>query len=339
MDQRPVKDTFGRPLSDLRISVTDRCNFRCTYCMPAEIFGERYHFLSRAQLLSFEEIARIAGVAARLGAVKARLTGGEPLVRSQIVGLVGMLAEVDWIEDLTMTTNGYLLPKHAEGLKEAGLRRVTVSLDTLDDEIFRSMSGRNCGVDSVLAGIAAAKAADLTPVKINSVVQRGVNDHTVVDLARHFQGSDHIVRYIEFMDVGTLNDWRMDAVVPADEIVSMIDAEMPLEPVPPSYPGEVATRYRYVDGSGEIGVISSVTKPFCGECTRLRLSPEGELYTCLFGSTGIDLRTHLRDGTSDDDLEKIVRQVWIARLDRYSEERTALTKPRPDKVEMYHIGG
>jgi cyclic pyranopterin phosphate synthase len=250
-----------------------------------------------------------------------------------------MLAKVEGVRDLTMTTNGYLLPKHAGALKQAGLRRATVSLDTLDDAVFRKMNGRNFGVDSVLAGIEAAEAADLTPVKINSVVQRGVNDHTVVELARHFKGSGHILRFIEFMDVGTLNGWEMSAVVPSAEIVAMIDAEMPLEPVPPSYPGEVASRYRYADGSGEIGVISSVTAPFCGDCTRLRLSPEGELYTCLFGSKGTDLRTPLRDGATDDDLDQIVRQVWVGRADRYSEDRTALTKPRSDKVEMYHIGG
>ncbi len=335
----PVKDTFERPLRDLRISVTDRCNFRCTYCMPAEIYGERYQFLTRAQLLSFEEIVRIAKVVAGLGAVKTRLTGGEPLVRSQVTDLVGMLAGVAGIQDLTMTTNGYLLPKHAATLKDAGLKRVTVSLDTLDDAVFRRMNGRNFGVASVLAGIDAAAAADLTPIKINSVVQRGVNDHTVVELARHFQGSGHILRFIEFMDVGTLNDWKMESVVPSSEIVERIDAEMALEPVAPSYPGEVATRYRYVDGSGEIGVISSVTQPFCGDCTRLRLSPEGELFTCLFGSTGTDLRTPLRDGSSDDELGEIVRAVWFKRVDRYSEQRTALTKPRSGKVEMYHIGG
>ena len=335
----PVKDTFERPLRDLRISVTDRCNFRCTYCMPAEIYGERYKFLTRAQLLSFEEIVRIAKVVAGLGAVKTRLTGGEPLVRSQVTDLVRMLAGVAGTGDLTMTTNGYLLPKHARGLKDAGLKRVTVSLDTLDDAVFRRMNGRNFGVESVLAGIEAAAAADLTPIKINSVVQRGVNDHTVVELARHFQGSGHILRFIEFMDVGTLNDWKMESVVPSSEIVERIDAEMPLEPVPPSYPGEVATRYAYTDGSGEIGVISSVTKPFCGDCTRLRLSPEGELFTCLFGSTGTDLRTPLRNGASDDDLGQILRKVWMGRTDRYSEQRTSLTKPRPGKVEMYHIGG
>ena len=307
--------------------------------MPAEVYGERYQFLTREQLLSFEEIARVVGIVAGLGAVKARLTGGEPLVRRKVVDLVRMLAGIDGIVDLTMTTNGYLLPKYASGLKEAGLNRVTVSLDTLDDEIFRSMNGRGFDVDSVLAGIRAAQAAGLTPIKINSVVQRGVNDHTVVQLARHFRGSGMTVRFIEFMDVGTLNDWRMDAVVPSEEIVALIDAEMPLEPLSPTYRGEVASRYRYVDGSGEIGLISSVTKPFCGDCTRLRLSPEGELYTCLFGSSGIDLRTPMRNGADDAELAAILRRIWSARRDRYSEERTAITLPRKGKVEMYRIGG
>lgn len=307
--------------------------------MPAEIYGERYQFLKRTQLLTFEEIARVSGIIAGLGAVKTRLTGGEPLVRNQIHELVGMLATVGGINDLTMTTNGYLLPKYAELLKKSGLHRVTISLDTLDDAIFRRMNGREFGVSSVLAGIKAAEDSDLTPIKINSVVQRGVNEDTVVDLARHFQGSDHIVRFIEFMDVGTLNNWRMDAVVPAAEIISMINDEMPLEPIAPNYPGEVASRYRYLDGSGEVGIISSVTNPFCGDCTRLRLSPEGELYTCLFGSTGTDLRTHMRDGTDDKTLENLIRQTWRMRSDRYSEDRAGLTELKKDKVEMYHIGG
>ncbi len=339
MNRPTIRDVFQRPLRDLRISVTDRCNFRCTYCMPAEIYGDRYQFLPREQLLTFEEITRVAGIVAGLGAVKARLTGGEPLVRREVIDLVRMLAEIDGIVDLTMTTNGYLLPKYASGLKEAGLNRITVSLDTLDDGVFRNMNGRGFGVDSVLAGIRAAQAAGLTPIKVNSVVQRGVNDHTVVQLARHFKGSGITVRFIEFMDVGTLNDWRMEAVVPSEEIVAAIDAEMPLEPVSSTYRGEVASRYRYVDGSGEIGLISSVTRPFCGDCTRLRLSPEGELYTCLFGSSGIDLRTPMRSGADHAELEEILRQTWSARRDRYSEERTAMTLPKQDKVEMYHIGG
>ncbi len=339
MDRTATGDSLGRPLRDLRISVTDRCNFRCTYCMPAEVYGERYRFLTRAQLLSFEEISRVARIVASLGAVKIRLTGGEPLVRRGVPDLVRMLAGTDGVSDLTMTTNGQLLPRHAAALREAGLDRVTVSLDTLDDAIFRRMNGREFGVDGVLAGIRAAREAALTPIKVNAVVQRGVNDHTVVDLARHFRGTGIIVRFIEFMDVGTLNDWRMDAVVPSAEIVARIDAEMPLEPASPSYRGEVASRYRYADGSGEIGLISSVTEPFCGDCTRLRLSPEGELYTCLFGSVGTDLRTPLRSGADDREIEAVIRRTWLARRDRYSEERTAATGARAGRVEMYHIGG
>ena len=339
MERTVPEDFFGRPLRDLRISVTDRCNFRCTYCMPAEIYGERYRFLSRTQLLTFEEITRVSRIIARLGALKARLTGGEPLVRRGVTDLVRMLSGISGISDLTMTTNGRLLPEHAEGLKEAGLHRVTVSLDTLDDEVFRRMNGRDIGVESVLRGIDAATAVGLGPIKINSVVQRGVNDHTVVDLARRFRGTGVIVRFIEFMDVGTLNDWRMDAVVPSAQIVAMIDAEMPIEPVSPTYRGEVARRYRYTDGSGEIGFISSVTEPFCGDCTRLRLSPEGELYTCLFGSDGTDLRAPIRAGADDAELEGIIRKTWAARRDRYSELRTALTSSNRERVEMYHIGG
>ena len=339
MDRPDIRDTLSRPLRDLRISVTDRCNFRCTYCMPAEVYGERYRFLTRAQLLSFEEIARVARIISGLGAVKVRLTGGEPLVRRGVPDLVGMLARTDGVTDLTMTTNGQLLPRYAEALREAGLGRVTVSLDTLDDAIFRRMNGREFGVDGVLAGIGAAQRAGLTPIKVNSVVQRGVNDHTVVDLARHFRGTGIIVRFIEFMDVGTLNDWRMESVVPSARIVEMIDAEMPVEPASPAYRGEVASRYRYRDGSGEIGLISSVTEPFCGDCTRLRLSPEGELYTCLFGSKGTDLRTPIRAGADDEELGEIIRLTWASRTDRYSELRTAQTSAGASRVEMYHIGG
>ena len=339
MTPTEIRDALKRPLKDLRISVTDRCNFRCTYCMPAEVYGERYQFLARRDLLTFEEITRLACIVSGMGAVKARLTGGEPLVRRQVTDLVRMLSGVDGIADLTMTTNGYLLPKYATDLRAAGLRRITISLDTLDDDVFRHMNGRGFGVASVLAGIRAAQDAGLGPIKVNSVVQRGVNDHTVVSLARHFRGTGIIVRFIEFMDVGTLNDWRMDSVVPSADIVEMINAEMPLEPVDPTYPGEVATRYRYTDGSGEVGLISSVTEPFCGACTRLRLSPEGELYTCLFGSSGVDMRTPMRSGADDTELAAILRRTWLARTDRYSEERTAMTGTKPQRVEMYHIGG
>ena len=336
-----VVDELGRPLRDLRISVTDRCNFRCPYCMPAEIYGERYRFLPREQLLTFEEIARLTRIIVRLGAVKARITGGEPLVRNDVERLVEMLAGVDGVEDLTMTTNAYLLPQKAEALKAAGLHRVTVSFDSLDDQVFRQMNGRGFGTESVLAGIEAAERAGLAPIKINAVVQRGVNDHTIVDLARYFRERGHVMRFIEYMDVGNRNGWRLDHVVPADEIVAMIDAEMPLEPVESGYRGEVAMRYRYRDGGGEIGVIASVTKPFCGDCTRIRLSPEGSIYTCLFSGVGRDLRGPVREGASDDELEEIVRGTWRGRTDRYSEERSSMTEElrAQEKVEMYHIGG
>ena len=334
-----IVDSFNRPFRDVRISITDRCNFRCTYCMPAEIYGDRYEFLPKKSLLTFEEIVRLARIMVGLGAVKVRLTGGEPLVRNDVDKLVAMLSEIEGIKDLTMTTNAYLLPKMAQPLKDAGLHRVTISLDTMDDEVFKVMNGRGIGTKKVLDGIEAAERAGLTPIKINSVVQRGVNDHAIVDLARYFKERGHIVRFIEYMDVGNLNGWQLDQVVSADEIVSLIDAEMPLEPVESNYHGEVANRFRYRDGGGEIGVIASVTKPFCGDCTRLRLSPEGEIVTCLFASLGTDLRGPMRDGATDDELESIIRNRWAVRDDRYSEERSSLTEPRPDKVEMYHIGG
>ena len=334
-----ITDTMHRPLRDLRISVTDRCNFRCTYCMPAEIYGDRYEFLPRADLLTFEEIARLVRVMVRQGAVKVRLTGGEPLVRNDVERLVGMIAQIDGVDDLTMTTNAYLLADKARTLKEAGLQRVTVSLDTLDDDIFRRMNGRDFGTKRVLEGMEAAQRVGLSPIKVNSVVQRGVNDHTLVDLARFCKERGYVLRFIEYMDVGNLNGWRLDHVVPADEIVALIGAEMPLEPVESGYRGEVALRYRYRDGGGEMGVIASVTKPFCGDCTRMRLSPEGSIYTCLFSNVGTDLRGPLRSGATDDDLQAIIRGVWSVRSDRYSEERASMTEPLRDKVEMYHIGG
>ena len=334
-----ITDTMDRPLRDLRISVTDRCNFRCTYCMPAEIYGDRYEFLPRADLLTFEEIARLVRVMVRQGAVKVRLTGGEPLVRNDVERLVGMIAQIDGVDDLTMTTNAYLLADKARALKEAGLQRVTVSLDTLDDDIFRRMNGRDFGTRRVLEGLEAAQRVGLSPIKVNSVVQRGVNDHTLVDLAKFCKERGYVLRFIEYMDVGNLNGWRLDHVVPADEIVAMIGAEMPLEPVESGYRGEVALRYRYRDGGGEMGVIASVTKPFCGDCTRMRLSPEGSIYTCLFSNVGTDLRGPMRSGATDDDLQAIIRGVWSVRSDRYSEERASMTEPLRDKVEMYHIGG
>ena len=338
-DRGLVTDTLGRSVRDLRVSVTDRCNFRCPYCMPAELFGERYQFLPKPELLTFEEIARLTRVLVKFGVTKVRLTGGEPLVRTDVELLVGMLAEIDGINDLTLTTNGFLLAQKAQALREAGLQRVTVSLDSLDDDIFRRMSGRGYSTKRVLEGIRVAEEVGLRPIKINAVVQRGVNDHTIVDLARHFKGTGHIVRFIEFMDVGSLNDWKLDEVVPSADVIERIDAVFPLEPVEPSYPGEVAERYRYKDGSGEIGVISSVTVPFCGDCTRARLSPEGKLVTCLFASVGFDLKGPLRAGSTDRELEEMVERVWRARTDRYSEERTALTGRQPKKIEMYQIGG
>ncbi len=334
-----IRDKFGRPLRDLRISVTDRCNFRCTYCMPAEIFGESYKFLPKSEILTFEEITRLTRILVDLGIVKVRLTGGEPLVREQLEVLVAQLAQIPGVEDLTMTTNGYLLPQKAQALKDAGLQRVTVSLDSLDDAVFRRMNGNRAGVQRVLDGIEAAEQVGLSPIKINAVVQRGVNDHTVVDLARFCKDRGWIVRFIEYMDVGNLNGWRMDDVVPADEIVAMIDAAMPLEPIESNYKGEVAERFRYRDGAGEIGMISSVTKPFCGSCTRMRLSPEGSIYTCLFATKGTSLRDPMRAGATDEELERLILGIWGRRVDRYSEERFDQTEPRERKVEMYHIGG
>ncbi len=328
-------------MRDLRISVTDRCNFRCHYCMPAEIFGEAYEFLPKDEILTFEEIARLAGCFADLGVNKLRITGGEPLLRVDLPLLISMLSEIDGIEDLTLTSNGYLLPQQAQQLKDAGLKRITVSLDALDDETFKKMNGRGFGTHRVLLGIQRAEEAGLSPIKINAVVQKGVNDHAVVDLARHFKGTGNIVRFIEYMDVGNRNGWKWDQVVPAAEIVQQIDAEMPLEPVDSNYPGEVANRYRYRDGQGEIGVISSVSQPFCANCTRSRLSTDGKLYTCLFASTGVSLRDEMRAGASDDDLRNLITRIWTRRTDRYSEERTELASLQnvPAKVEMYQIGG
>ena len=335
----PVLDRFRRPVRDLRISITDRCNFRCPYCMPAEIFGERYQFLPRESLLTFEEIARLTRILVRLGVAKVRVTGGEPLVRADVDRLIAMLADIPGIEDLAMTTNAYLLPQFAQKLRDAGLRRITISLDSLDDEVFRTMNGRNFGTERVLEGISVAKEVGFSPIKINAVVQRGVNDHTIVDLARFAREHGHIVRFIEYMDVGTLNGWKMDDVVPADEIVARINAEMPLEQVSANYTGEVANRVRFADGEGEIGVIASVTKPFCGDCTRMRLSPEGQIVTCLFATSGTDLRTPLRSDATDEEIEEIVRGIWSGRDDRYSEIRTTFTDEPRKKVEMYHIGG
>jgi cyclic pyranopterin phosphate synthase len=331
-------DTLGRPLQDLRISVTDRCNFRCVYCMPKEVFGREFQFLERRELLTFEEIAKVVRVGVGLGIRKVRLTGGEPLVRRNIEHLVGLLARIDGIEDLTMTTNGALLASKAAALREAGLQRVTVSLDSLDDEIFMAMNDVAFPVSRVLEGIEAAGSAGLHPVKVNMVVKRGVNDRSILDMADRFRGTGHVLRFIEYMDVGTTNGWRLDDVVPAAEIVETIDRRWPLDAVDPKYRGEVAKRYRYRDEAGEIGLIASVTAPFCGDCTRLRLSAEGMLYTCLFASTGHDIRGLLRSDANDDAVAERLAAIWSKRVDRYSELRTKLTSALP-KIEMSHIGG
>jgi cyclic pyranopterin phosphate synthase len=328
-------DTFGRPLRDLRISVTDRCNFRCVYCMPREVFGHDYRFLDRRELLSFEEIARVARVFVDMGVRKLRITGGEPLVRRELERLIAMLAELD--VDLTLTTNGSLLPQKATELAAAGLKRVTVSLDSLDDATFRAMNDADFPVARVLEGIDAAAAAGL-PVKVNCVVKRGVNDGDVVAMARWFHGTGHTLRFIEYMDVGHTNGWRMDDVVPAAEIVAAIDGDLGLEPVDPAYRGEVARRWRYRDGAGEIGIIASVTQPFCGDCTRARLSAEGRLFTCLFAVRGHDVRATVRAGATDEELAAELRGLWSRRTDRYSELRTEKTADLP-KVEMSYIGG
>jgi GTP 3',8-cyclase len=333
-----VLDRRSRPIRDLRISVTDRCNFRCTYCMPKEVFGHDFAFLPRSELLTFEEITRLTGAFVAEGVSKVRLTGGEPLLRRGIDQLVTMLAAIDGITDVALTTNGSALAAKARSLKAAGLTRVTVSLDALDDATFEAMNDVGFPVARVLAGIDAAAVAGLAPVKVNMVVRRGVNDHCIAQMADGFRGTGHIVRFIEYMDVGTTNGWRMDDVVSADEIVAAIDERWPLEPLAPNYPGEVAARYRYRDGGGEIGVIASVTRPFCGACTRARLSAEGKLYTCLFATEGHDFRALLREHSSDRDLRETVRSVWGRRADRYSELRRAQTVARP-KIEMSYIGG
>jgi cyclic pyranopterin phosphate synthase len=338
MPDLPV-DLLGRRLHDLRISVTDRCNFRCVYCMPREVFGKDFQFLQRSALLTFEEIERVASVFATQGVEKLRLTGGEPLLRRDLERLVERLVTIEGIEDVALTTNGALLAKKAQTLADAGLRRVTVSLDSLDNETFQAVNDVAFPVERVLEGIEASLAAGLAPVKINMVVKRGLNDQDVLPMARFFrERPGTILRFIEFMDVGTTNGWQLEDVVSAAEIVELIGAEHPLDPVPPSYPGEVANRFRYRDGSGEIGVIASVTQPFCGGCTRARLSAEGRLYTCLFAAKGHDLRDLIRNGATDHELGESIGAVWKRRSDRYSEIRTADTTTR-ERVEMSHIGG
>jgi cyclic pyranopterin phosphate synthase len=335
-DGAPLADTRGRSLRDLRISVTDRCNFRCTYCMPRDVFDADYKFLPHAAILSFEEITRVARIFVGLGVQKIRLTGGEPLLRKDLPALVKMLAPLG--ADVTLTTNGSTLVKHAAALKDAGLGRLTVSLDSLDEATFRAMNDADFPVEKVLDGIAAAQDAGFAPIKINMVVKRGVNDHQIVEAARHWRDSGHILRFIEFMDVGSTNGWRMDDVIPSAEVLRRISEVFPLEPVDPNYSGEVAERWRYRDGAGEIGVISSVTQAFCASCNRLRLSTEGSLFTCLFAQQGHDLKALLRGGADDDALRDAIAAVWRAREDRYSEIRTAETA-KSRKVEMSYIGG
>ena len=335
---KAIGDSYGRPLKDSRISVTDRCNFRCPYCMPAEVYGERYKFISRENLLTFEEIVRITSILVELGVEKVRITGGEPLVRQDVDKLIAMISELEGVNDLAMTTNAYLLKGFVKRLRKAGLKRITVSLDSLDEKVFQEMNGRGFGTAKVLDGISAASEEGFGPIKINSVVKKGVNDHTLIDLARWCREKGYIPRFIEYMDVGTLNGWKLDEVVSSKDIVDMISEVFPVEKDVPSYRGEVAKKYRYKDGKGEFGVISSVSQPFCGDCTRLRLTPEGMVVTCLFGEKGTDLRGPIREGKTNDDLRNILIGVWNKRKDRYSELRTKMTKPT-EKVEMYHIGG
>ncbi len=329
-------DAFGRPLRDLRISVTDRCNFRCTYCMPKEVFGHAYRFLDRKELLDFEEITRVARAAVSLGVGKLRLTGGEPLIRRDLEQLISMLSELD--AELTLTTNASLLPRKAQALKDAGLTRITVSLDAMDDPTFRAMNDVDFAVERVLEGIEAARAVGL-PVKVNCVVKRGVNDDQIVPMARYFRETGDTLRFIEFMDVGATNGWRMDDVVPAAEIVAAVNAAFPIEPAEAQYRGEVAARWSYKDGRGEIGVIASVTQPFCSDCTRSRISAEGKLYTCLFAVRGHDLRALIRGGASDEEIGTRLAEIWKVRGDRYSELRSEATVDDVPRVEMSYIGG
>ncbi len=335
------RDTRGRPMRDLRISVMDRCNFRCPYCMPRETFHDKYQFLRTAERLAFEEIVRLTRMFVQLGVRKLRLTGGEPLLRANLPDLVGDLTSIQGIEDVALTTNGVLLAQHAAELKAAGLKRITVSLDSVDPEIFARMSGGLGGIEDVLDGIEHARRAGLAPIKINAVIQRGMNDHTVLDLVERFRGTGVIVRFIEYMDVGNRNDWRPELVVPSKELATRISERWPLEPLQRNYRGEVAERYGFSDGHGEVGFISSVTQPFCGDCSRARLSSDGVFYTCLFATRGTSLRDVLRGGASDEALTDFVRNVWVGRTDRYSELRADLRRSqgKQPKVEMYYIGG
>jgi GTP 3',8-cyclase len=335
------RDTLGRPIRDLRISVMDRCNFRCSYCMPRETFHDKYRFLGSHERLSFDEIVRLTRLFAQLGVRKLRLTGGEPLLRANLADLIGDLTELPGIEDIALTTNGVLLAKYAAELKAAGLKRITVSLDSLDPKVFANMSGGFDGVGDVLNGIEQALRAGLEPIKINAVIQRGVNDHTAVDLVERFRGTGVIVRFIEYMDVGNRNAWREDLVVPSKELAARIAERWPLEPLERGYRGEVAERYGFTDGQGEVGFISSVTQPFCGDCSRARLSSDGVIYTCLFATHGTSLRESLRAGASDEQLLDIMRNTWLKRSDQYSEQRAVQRTEHGDerKVEMFYIGG
>ncbi len=336
-----IRDQFNRPLHDLRISIIDRCNFRCSYCMPEEEYPQHYTFLRQNQWLTFPEIVRLTKLFVQLGAAKIRLTGGEPLLRPQLTELIHELSQIPEIEDLSLTTNGSLLKEFAHSLKNAGLNRLTVSLDTLDEKIFQAMNGRKASVAQILEGIKAAEKAGFESIKINAVIRRGVNDHTILDLVKYFKGTPHIIRFIEYMDVGNCNHWEMKDVLPSAEILPIINKHFPLVPTESSYYGEVATRYLFKDGTGEIGFISSVSQPFCGTCTRARLSTDGKLYTCLFASEGKDLRRPLKNGSSDQELLNLIKDVWSKRIDKYSENRYLFRslQERQHKVEMFQIGG
>jgi len=334
----PIKDHFGRPLKDLRISVTDKCNLRCTYCMPKEVFGDDHVFLPKNELLSFEEIACLAKEFANLGVHKIRLTGGEPLMRQDLEQLIDKLTKIEGIDDIALTSNGFLLPRKAQALKDAGLQRVNISLDAIEDDVFKKVNGRNVGTLPALKGIEAAQKAGLK-VKVNTVVKKGMNESQIVPLARYFKDKDVILRFIEFMDVGNHNNWDLNNVITKKQIVETINKEMPLEPVTENYYGEVASRYRYVDGVGEIGVISSVSDSFCGTCTRLRLSADGKLYTCLFASGGFDIKQKLRAGLTEEELTEQLTSIWAGRKDRYSDERAERKHEKRKKIEMSYIGG
>ncbi|MFQ5649684.1 MAG: GTP 3',8-cyclase MoaA [bacterium] len=333
-------DQLNRPLKDLRISVTDKCNFRCTYCMPEEVFGFKYEFLPRYKILTFEEITRLVTLFVQLGVTKVRLTGGEPLLRHQLEKLIGQLAQVAGLHDIALTTNGYFLAQKAQMLKEAGLHRLTISLDTLAPEAFKRLAGGHLQLERVLEGIRAATDMGFSPIKINTVIQRGVNEHEILPLVRFARTHGHIIRFIEYMDVGNLNGWKMDEVVTADEIVEIVSREVPLIPVPKTQQNEVANRFKFDDGSGELGVIASVSQPFCTTCTRARLSADGKIYTCLFGSDGLDVKTRMRQGAEDAELLERIVSLWRGRFDRYSEERSSATEGQNERrVEMYQIGG